>query len=1064
MKDTRIASLLSPGTARPRGARSVAARRIGRAALGLSLGLAFGTLAACGGSSSSSNQSSQPAGSLVTHPDPQFAGETFFVDTNAGGKATQIRIAGIFWGRLVDVHEVEPTTGGAGELKFQDLMIGDDIRSNGIDYLLTRNPVTAREQLVILHAEGTPEYDAAVGKLEQNLQPILNKGLDPSELPPFTAVPRNAAMMVRFTDLIDPSTVDESTIRLAVGNPPNTPFEPRLLIDRNHGDLADLDGQPGAEFYTTRVILDTTLSELEAQTTGQPVNALGLPAAITVSQANVGLRIPTQENAVFNQFQVLRNPTGHTLTFTNNGATDPHSQTQDIVRGFRSGGDTSITGDPTNGFLFDNIAPQIIGVQPVTVTSVVPSVGVNEFDVSLTFGAAPCASGAIAGDVIELPGLFAEVVLPKQLSGGSPVLNGLRVRVIAGDPAGFGPGVGQFLSAFDSSIDIPECFARFSPAALQPPAAGIDPNAVLTVRFSEPVDPSTVQAFDTFKVDRAADPNRYVLENVVPGSVVPSSDLVEFSFVPALPYTHLAGAAEQYDFSVLDGATGIRDLAGNALAESTGVTSFAMSTVAPTATTGGQVLLMDAVDMDLDGLSDPAASPPVGYPELRGNFLYNITRGVIQPRPMSRFAATADGNVPIVGAMVPFTFPIQTPLSNLGSKLQMVWRYTDVGFSLLDETTYDLDVEGLNWAPFGNQVQIDNYDNFRISLAHSRWLPDEVISTTSLLPTAPQSGLVKGFDNNLLDAAEDPLTMVHDTALGYTVEPIDLFTASTGTGLMPWPLNRNKPVSEFEYWVWRDTTKTALGAPNGNGADPARLAQITGVGATEYQANAVPTVGLPLLMEFRCYPDDGAFGLNGFTIALAINSSARPNFRAFSTGGIDTGGVPQKVDPDNEITATGGYNPTSTPPGQTTPGSDNSFYFGQADFAVRTSRVISIWFDVGAGLTADFVDPILEPIAQNQPFGTQVILEYRGASDVNGTPDCLADADQLNAYGDDGDTATFPGCGGAPVFLNGDSSWKSSIHEIDGARFYQFRITFISNSETGLTPEVSALGFPYFLN
>jgi hypothetical protein len=37
---------------------------------------------------------------------------------------------------------------------------------------------------------------------------------------------------------------------------------------------------------------------------------------------------------------------------------------------------------------------------------------------------------------------------------------------------------------------------------------------------------------------------------------------------------------------------------------------------------------------------------------------------------------------------------VQTPLSPLGSKLQALWRYCDLGFSVRDETKYDVDVVG----------------------------------------------------------------------------------------------------------------------------------------------------------------------------------------------------------------------------------------------------------------------------------------------------------------------------------------------------------------------------------
>ena len=61
----------------------------------------------------------------------------------------------------------------------------------------------------------------------------------------------------------------------------------------------------------------------------------------------------------------------------------------------------------------------------------------------------------------------------------------------------------------------------------------------------------------------------------------------------------------------------------------------------------------------------------------------------------------------------------------------------------------------------------------------------------------------------------------------------------------------------------------------------------------------MPTIGLPMLMEFRTYPSTQANGQNGFRIAIAINSSANPFFRNFSTGGV-LNGQTLIVDPDQQ--------------------------------------------------------------------------------------------------------------------------------------------------------------------
>ena len=45
-----------------------------------------------------------------------------------------------------------------------------------------------------------------------------------------------------------------------------------------------------------------------------------------------------------------------------------------------------------------------------------------------------------------------------------------------------------------------------------------------------------------------------------------------------------------------------------------------------------------------------------------------------------------------------------------------VWRYVDFGFQVRDETKFNLDIEGLNWAPVGGQVIADFYEEFEIRL------------------------------------------------------------------------------------------------------------------------------------------------------------------------------------------------------------------------------------------------------------------------------------------------------------------------------------------------------------
>ena len=131
-------------------------------------------------------------------------------------------------------------------------------------------------------------------------------------------------------------------------------------------------------------------------------------------------------------------------------------------------------------------------------------------------------------------------------------------------------------------------------------------------------------------------------------------------------------------------------------------------------------------------------------------------------------------------------------------------------------------------------------------------------------------------------------------------------------------------------------------------------------------AGNVPTIGLPLLWEIRCYPDDGALGLNQFDLGTVVLNGA-PSMRAFSNGGVATGGITVIKDPDLQTTATGGFNPTSTPPGFVTVGLDNGFYLGQLNLVSRISRAHTIWFDTPTVNVPRYVEPLVHPAPERQP-------------------------------------------------------------------------------------------------
>jgi hypothetical protein len=409
---------------------------------------------------------------------------------------------------------------------------------------------------------------------------------------------------------------------------------------------------------------------------------------------------------------------------------------------------------------------------------------------------------------------------------------------------------------------------------------------------------------------------------------------------------------------------------------------------------------------------------------------------------------------------------VQTPLSPFGSRLQALWRYCDVGFGLQDEGFYNVDVEGVAWAPIGGSVVPDSFDLFEILLSHCLKLPDESVNPATLLPLYPNSGLIPIFASNVLDSLNDPPRVVHHRARGYTVDPADRFLSSTTPTItmMPYPLNRNLPVSQHTFYTWRDTSLQAKGAPDQSGGSPgAELAivnQVLNLGitpGTPYPRGLVPTIGLPLLMEFKCFPDSTALGLNAFDINIAINSSSLPNFRAFSTGGTNSSGTPVTRDPDLQTIALGGFNPNSNPPGQSTIPVDNVVYLGQMDLVVRISRAHTIWFNSGS-VNPTYVQPVVEPRPSDQPQGSSIQLAFRGATNVTGN--IAVTATSLDPYGEVPQQS--PGNGTVSFLLN-DNKWKNNMSQIQGARFFQTRVTFVSNAETLLTPTLSALGFAFRL-
>ena len=1004
-------------------------------------------VAACSGGAGGGAGDAFPPGAFVAKP----GGAGFYVaDPHQSGQTTRVHLVEVTWGRLVDVHSVDELGATVPEPVLRDFVVNEDVQSDIDRYRLETNPVTQKTRLVVRRVlgaldDGHGTFESLLASASKGLPGVLAKGDWPSQGGPFSYWARNAALVLRFDDLLDDD--DEAlrdlsaTVHVFTGYPPDHPLEARVVFDTNHG------GVVGDEFHSTRVLVDPTVSEAEAADAPVPLplNAAGLPRSEQTSdRPNVSIRLPTRADPASGQFALLRGLSGAELAFQSDGPVDVQGPTRDVVRALRAGNET----DTNNGFLLDFDPPSVVGNWPCRVTAARALATSFDWSLDLQF-ATECAKAPEPGDLVMQGELFLEVVDTRAL-GANGLIEDLPVRVLNRTPPsvpGQLVGLGAYQTLYRLGMPVGDgCWVRFTPGPRVYPSESVRPGALTTLRFTEPIDPASVLPFDTVMHVRGHKSQPPAPTSIVVGTFRASPDLREFTFEPATPYAHRGDGAP---YHIILGRPGVTDLAGNQLRDALPELEFTIDPESAPETNGSVVMRFDAQD-ELD---------PPGAPDVRGQFTYDFGRGLIRPRPVIFGSDQIDRSSPVVSIMPRFGPGVATPLSPLGSRLHFVWRYAELGWSIRDESKYNLDVTGLWWSPSRGNVVSDFFDRFEILVSHSRWLPDEQ-------PRAPQSGGVKYTLSGLVAGpglfADNPLIdplgmqkLMHPRTDGYRVDPADLAIAPTGTPIMPFPVNRTP--GPLVTYTWRDTAVLAWGGFRSAGVPmdievggPLFLESEIGSFA---KSGEVPSVGLPLLMEFRCFPSASAIGLNPLAVHIANNSSAAPNFRAYSTGGIDTSGQRVTRNPDLELSPSGGFNPNSRPPGKPTLRSaDNTIYIGQLDYVVRLSRVHTIWIDTLA-FDPHYRDVVVEPRDVDQPPGTEVRVEFRGADEFLEAAEAPFDARALDPYGDPQE--------GAIVFHDGDRTWKSDPAQLNGARFVQMRFTFFNNLDGGLNAELSGVGLAY---
>ena len=1068
-------------------------------------------LTACGGGGEGDAQSG-----VIGREALKESGALFIVDPNQTGGAADLSIgrdrasqgvhpvpSGVSFGRLVSIYDsqdVGTSTERAKSLIYSDFVIDPNQLSDGEDFVLDRDPATQGERLRIRHerpdgvldplvlqytSDSRGDFERALGRVAA-LPSVAVKDDDGSSSAPFTVIPRNGCLVLRFDDCLDDSDpnslVSQNLVNVLVGYPPTTPFFPRILYDPNHGGIVN------GRFHSTRVLVDMTVSAAEAEGTSFATNAVGLPASVAnAGLPNVSVRIPSRVDIGSSQFTILRNLRGASMDRAQNGPLDENSATLDIVRAMSSGG----PGDTSNGFLIDTDQPRLLGEWPTSVSFTQDLSGEQGLDflLDLAFDSQVCKDDLVRGELIQVPPaaegeseLFFTVQEDASLSGGQTV-TGLHVRASSSTTASSGR-TAFYLKPFDPNSTVSAaCWATFSPRQTSgdPPGTDVETAAEIFLRFSEAMDPASVSAFTTFRVVNggvATTPNSL---NLVPGTVVADrTDLTRFKFAPALPFPHELGQATPLHVRIGNrtGPTGpsieLVDLAGGVLRHVANIPSIPFTIFAnePQQRNDAIVLAFDYLDGDLnDEYKAPDEAPNDDFDDLRGQFFFNTTLGTIKPRTMVTSSWPVDRTNAVPMAMISFTTGVFEPLNPLGAKLHTLWRYCDLNWSLYDETKYNLDVFGISWAPAGGLVVPDFFDQFEIRLGHSTFLPDEICCQGGLGGASGLPGNPAFFENNLVSPLNNP-RVVHNRALGYIVNQAESFRSSSDTVMLPFPMNRGSgPITTF---TWRDTAVEDVaggGDPSQQGIplqSEAVLNPTPGAGLLR-DPGEIPTIGLPLLMEFKCYPSERGIGLNRFDVNIGSRAGApTPGFRAYSAGGTNTQNLPEIVLPDSQPTPLGGFNPAGTPPGaRTFFSADSIFYLGQLDTVTRISRVHTVWLDAGLLINPQWQQPVVESI---EPSGTDILLDFRGVAGFTPIPE--GSLGPFNAAGLDpycnparcaATASANQNCGWvrANYSLNNLSEWSSSIGLANNKRYLQVRITFVSNVTTGVIPELAGLAIPF---
>ncbi|HBF23848.1 MAG TPA: hypothetical protein DDW23_08570, partial [Planctomycetes bacterium] len=834
------------------------------------------------------------------------------IDSDSLGSGSgSISLETAVFGRLVVVQDSVGTQ-YAGDLGASDplqpaspkeVLIRADLEPDGVFYELSTNPVTEVETLTILVEQSNATFETLLNAAVADLDEILNQG--PSSSPPFTAVPRNATVRLRFSEQVDPASVTSNSVHF-LGTSPEASLAGRYLV-RN-----DAGAGKGYVFF------DPTLSARDSANLGVQQNAKGFPISFDSSWSNVSALLPTRVDPAFGQPEILTNLLGNrSIQASSEDATETSEGGHPMVaRAFRAGNES----DPYQGFLKDIVRPNLVGKQDVLLHSAVAD-GVD-WVVEYSFGTVSenpyCALlQPKVGDVLEV-GVDAVLVVSQVRAigeGTSPDGGGIPhevlVAVVENEGVAFqafansDPTLAARLSTLYQSQDanLQACYITFFPSPGSVPAVAVDPFSSMQIHFNEPMDGSSILSMHSFVLTpfeesvAAEDPrspydgsesvsgyiDRLLGYDVVRNAAATEGEIggrVYFGPIEVtngsktFTLTPLAGFAEPdasrvgdllFSVALRDGPDGIRDLAGNAVAFASFVAGAPDNSLDPSepgntsgadtriTVSGGGGANAEITDKYFSLRGMGADEDGDGYEEYKGQF--TVHPGKISGREPQRFSRAADPSNEFVGSQgPPATYPTD-PLNPAGSVVETVIRPSDFGFGYLDPQELNIDIEGMAWSPVGGVIYDEEYSDVSLSFTHSNSIPDEVLDPFSGLPALPFSGLwtstgdpldqIRGFDWNILGfPGYDEVEVFRSQ---YILRQVNVFSSEiSGNAFLQWP--------DFDQsFTWRDTTldqSNTGGRAESIGSPPSRYQAAKGLPGPVWGPEDVPSVGLGLLMRF----------------------------------------------------------------------------------------------------------------------------------------------------------------------------------------------------------------------